>query len=172
MYSLRLHTCQLGSGNITCTITKYVNIKMWAPSLYSWIQMYNISFNASVQYDSFPSGLQATVQTRPWSLETGLDFALRWVSVTPLQTWSVQCNFSHLTEDDREIYMDTGVVKLHNALKKETEQTIFKSRDSSKHLSIRSQLLTWPFFTCGIRFFWILFNLDFFLPFFVTTVSS
>lgn len=48
MYSWRLHTYQLGSGNITCTITTYVNIKMWAPSHYSWIQMYNISFNVSV----------------------------------------------------------------------------------------------------------------------------
>lgn len=29
--------------------------------------------------------------------------------------------------------MDTGMVKLHNTLEKETEQTIFKSRDHSKH---------------------------------------
>lgn len=64
MYSLRLLTYQLGSGNTTCTITTYLNIKMWTPSHYSWIQMYNISFNVPM-YDSFPSGLQATVQPRP-----------------------------------------------------------------------------------------------------------
>lgn len=51
-----------------------------------------------------------------WRLEQ--DFALRQVSVATLQRRSVLCNFSHLTEDDREIYMNTGVVELHNSLKK------------------------------------------------------
>lgn len=30
---------------------------------------------------------------------------------------SVLCNASHLTEDDGEIYMNTGVVELYNSLK-------------------------------------------------------
>lgn len=48
------------------------------------------------------------------------DFAPRRVPVAALHSRSVLCNISHLTEDDGEIYMNTGVVELHNALKNKT----------------------------------------------------
>lgn len=80
--------------------------------------MYNISFNASVLYNSvnvpfFPSA--APVLTLMLVI-LGKDFAPRRVPVAALQSASVLCNFSHLTEDDGEIYVYTGMVKLHNPL--------------------------------------------------------
>lgn len=58
---------------------------------------------------------QFSLDHNAWRLEQ--DFALRQVSVATPQRRAVLCNFSHLTEDDREIYMNTGVVELHNSLK-------------------------------------------------------
>lgn len=121
MYSLRLLTYQLGSGNTTCT---FVNTKIWffvnrTPSDHSWIQMYNISFNISGYNDSLNLPFSAPdhssgLDRNAWRLEQ--DFTPRRVPVAALHSRSVLCHFSHLTEDDGEIYMNTGVFELHNSL--------------------------------------------------------
>lgn len=72
------------------------------------------------------------------------------------------CGCSHLTEDHGKVYMDAGMLQLHNPLQKKTHTL---SADV-KHTTHK------PSLTCGIRFFWILFSLDFLRPFLVTTVSS
>lgn len=58
------------------------------------------------------------------------DFAPRRVPVAALHSRSVLCNISHLTEDDGEIYMNTGVVELHNALKNKTMLKLMKNRST------------------------------------------
>lgn len=95
---------------------------------------------------------QFSLDCNAWRLEQ--DFALRRVSVATLQRRSVLCNFSHLTEDDREIYMNTGVVELHNALKKINKTNNIQIEESFKTSFYQISIVKmWPSLTCGIRFF-------------------
>lgn len=81
--------------------------------------MYNISFNISVQCDSLNLilALQTTVRVLPVERIPAQDSEPpRRVPVAALHRGSVLYNLSHLTEDDGEIYVNTGVVELHNSL--------------------------------------------------------
>lgn len=160
----------------TCIVTLW-NMKLDAPSrslstsYHSCIQMYNIlsmyQFYATVLPPvSWCRGSE--VRRLEHDCETN-------ISVATLQRRSVPCKISHLTEDDWKIHVNTGMVELHDALRVGEKQdchwriegflsVFFCSTSNAKCYA--------AFPTCGIRFFWIRFNLDFFLPFFVTTISS
>lgn len=90
--------------------------------------MYNISFNASVEYVILnftfflfrPHSFSLVHNAWHWNKTLVPLFFLRRVPVAALHVRSVLCNISHLTEDDGEVYMYTRVVELHNALKNKT----------------------------------------------------
>lgn len=140
------------------------------PFDYSCIQMYNILSMHQFYTTAFPliSGLRAVpLKLGDWNA------TVRQTSVATLQRIQVLCKISHLTEDDWKIHVNTGMVELHNALKLEGSTTVIKDFFfffGTPSISHAKYDMAPP--TCGIRFFWIRFNLDFFLPFFVTTVSS
>lgn len=127
MYSLRLLTYQLGSGNTTCGITTYVcNIKIWifvnrALTIveskcvtFQFIYQLIWQFECSSWFSSHSPDKSSSLGRNAWRLEQ--DFAPRQEPVAALHGRSVLCYFSHLTEDNGEIYMNTGVVELHNSL--------------------------------------------------------
>lgn len=81
---------------------------------YSCIQMYNILSMYRFYTTVFPliSGLRAVaLKFGDWNT------TVRQTSMATLQRRSVPCKISHLTEDDRKIHVNTGMVELHNALK-------------------------------------------------------
>lgn len=86
-----------------------------APLDCSCIQMYNIfsmyRFYTTVVVPLI-SGLRAVaLKSGDWNT------TVRQTSMATLQRRSVPCKISHLTEDDRKIHVNTGMVELHNALK-------------------------------------------------------
>lgn len=100
-----------------------VNVKTWiwifffsfhrAPLDYSCIQMYNILSMYRFYTTVFPliSGLRAVaLKFGDWNT------TVRQTSMATLQRRSVPFKISHLTEDDRKIHVNTGMVELHNAL--------------------------------------------------------
>lgn len=152
MCSLKLLTCQLGSGNTTCNDTTNANVKMWslifyfffnrAPFNYSCIQMYNIlaiyQFNTTV----FPliSGLVFTSWL--WCLETGTRLWDKHLWLHLRGAW-VLCKLSHLTEDDRKIYVNAGMVELHNTLKIWKRSSILVEESFFTHLRPAKQTKIW-----------------------------
>lgn len=153
MYSLRLLTYQLGSGNTTCGITTYVNIKIWifvnrALTIveskcvtFQFIYQLIWQFEFSSWFSSHFPDKSSSLGRNAWRLEQ--DFAPRQEPVAALHSRSVLCYFSHLTEDNGEIYMNTGVVELHNSLEKNIKQS-FKLMN---HLQHPSPIPAWS--NCG-----------------------
>lgn len=83
-------------------------------TLYSCIQMYNILSMYQFYTTVFPL-ISGPCATRLLSLETGTRLWDKHRLAT-VQRRSVPSKISHLTEDDRKIHVDAGMVKLHNAL--------------------------------------------------------
>lgn len=149
MYSLRLLTYQLGSEHTNCTNTTFVNIKIWI-FFVNRAPLTIVEFKCITFHSIYHFNMTACI--------------LLFLSRPTAPVLTVM--FRHWDKTLlREEYLCLHFIEDQSCAPFHTSQ-----RTTGKSTCMQG----WSSFTipCGIRFFWILFNLDFFRPFFVTTVSS